>query len=153
MMTEHAPSADEATYAVHGRWGDVSKLGFTIVPNTLIFAQRKLGISPNEMSVLLQLLVHWWDSDRPPFVRTATVANRSGLSERAAQRAIKNLREKGLIDVVKLDGRKTYSFEGLVGQLKAVAPNYSWRRKSSSGLGGESGVQTAQASEGSFANT
>lgn len=72
--------------------------GFTAVPDILIRSQAELGISPVELVVVLNLLLHWWDGEGEwPYPRISTIARRMGTSRRTIERAIAGLESKGLI--------------------------------------------------------
>lgn len=131
MINETNLTATDAprTFAVNERWGDLSKVGFTAIPNTLIQAQSALGITPTDLSILLNLIMHWWDPESMPFPRTDTIEKRSGLSRRTVQRSMLSMEKRGLIRRIKA-GSKTYvSLEGLKKRLEEVAPDYAWRRE------------------------
>lgn len=93
-MNEATPSA------VRRRWrGAVTsaETGFTPVPDILIRSQGQLGLSPTEMVVLLNILLHWWREDEWPYPRISTIGQRMGTSRRTVERAIRSLQEKGLV--------------------------------------------------------
>ena len=93
-MDERAPSA------IRKRWrGAVTaaETGFTAVPDILIRSQAQLGLSPTEMVVLLNILLHWWRDDEWPYPRISTIGERMGTSRRTVERAIRSLQEKGLV--------------------------------------------------------
>ena len=54
------------------------KFGYTVLPNLLLRAQAKLGITPTQLNVLAQLAEHWWDSDKYPYPAKDTIARRMG---------------------------------------------------------------------------
>ena len=114
---------------VAGRWGDAVASGFTVVPNSLLRAQAVLGLTPNDVVVLLNLLTHWWHRDRLPFPRTSTIAKRSGLSNRTVQRSLKTLQRKGLVrKILGADQRSRYELDGLRKALSSYAMMDSWSR-------------------------
>lgn len=108
----------------HSKWGYVSTLGFTQMPDALFKSQSQLGLDCTEFVVLLNVLTHWWFKDRNPFPTTFTLAKRTGVSTRTAQRAIKALEAKGLI--IKKRGRRGREFDvgPLVGKLNAIAAGF-----------------------------
>lgn len=111
------------------RWGDAVASGFTVVPNSLIRAQVGLGLTPNDIVVLLNLLVHWWYRDRLPFPRTSVIAKRTGLSQRTVQRSLKTLRKKGLVVKIRgADQRSRFDLDGLRTALSRHAINDPWNR-------------------------
>ena len=111
------------------RWGDAVASGFTVVPNSLIRAQAELGLTPNDVVVLLNLLTHWWHRDRLPFPRTSVIAKRSGLSNRTVQRSLKTLQHKGLVKKIRgADQRSRYELDGLRNALSSYAMMDLWYR-------------------------
>lgn len=119
---------------IAARWGDAAGAGFTPVPNTLMRAQAKLGLSPTEVVVVLNILLHWWERDRMPFPSTPAIAKRSGLSVRTVQRSLKSLEEKGLIGRVRerneqnKNKRARYDLSGLREALAKFALSDVWYR-------------------------
>ncbi len=109
----------------------VMKHGYTMLPNLLLQAQGKLGISHAEFNVLVQLTAHWWEADKDPHPAKDTIARRMGVSSRQVQRYLTQLEEKGLIQRVKrFKGHKGqtsngYALEGLVAKLKAIEPEFA----------------------------
>lgn len=111
------------------RWGGAVKAGFTPVPNSLVKAQAELQLSPNEVVVILNLLVHWWHRDHLPRPRTTTIAKRSGLTLRAVQRGLQGLTKKGLVERIEgNDGRTYYGLDGLRAVLTKFAAHDEWYR-------------------------
>jgi DNA-binding transcriptional ArsR family regulator len=108
----------------------VMKLGFTPLPSLLLRAQGKLGISPEQLNVILQIIEHWWEADKLPFPSKETLARRIGKSPRQVQRYLTQLEEAGLIRrIERFNGRKAqvsngYDLRGLVAKLKAVEPEF-----------------------------
>lgn len=88
------------TSSIHRRWRGVvtsAETGFTAVPDILIRSQGQLKLSPTEMVVLLNILLHWWREDEWPFPRISAIADRMDTSRRTVERAIRSLQEKGLV--------------------------------------------------------
>ena len=110
-------------------WGSGLSSGFVSVPTLLVTRQAELGLNPQEVVVLLNLIAAWWTEDNLPYPRTATIAQRSGLSVRAVQRHIKDLESKKLISrmrnqVLPGDTRLTvtrYDLTGLVTRLQELS--------------------------------
>lgn len=148
MQNATAKPDHTETRAIHERWGDLSAVGFTAVPNTLIQAQYKLGLSSNDVVILLNFVMHWWSPDSMPYPRSDTIAARTGLGRRTIQRTMKSLEARGMIKRVMIGNRTYVDLTGLKEQLAFVAPGYAWRReKLKRNSGGEAGVQARQPSE------
>jgi predicted transcriptional regulator len=112
------------------KWGEeTSSVGFTPFPSTLIFAQAELGLTPIEMNILLNLLVHWWEKDKYPYPSQKAIAYRMGVSSRTVQRVLLDLEEKKIIIRQRTSrenkvyrGRNIYNLEPLVETLKILSP-------------------------------
>jgi predicted transcriptional regulator len=120
----HTITADDtlevARITVKEKWqGAVTEgSGFVAVPMALLRLQSQYGLSPTELLVLINLLGHWWEPDRPVFPRSTTIAKRMGIDPRSVQRATKKLESKGLLQRAKMaDGRRVFRFEGLAKKL------------------------------------
>jgi hypothetical protein len=114
------------------KWSpQVLKLGYTALPNLLLRAQAKLGITPPQFNVLAQLCEHWWEADKHPYPAKDTIARRMGKSPRQVQRYITELEEADLIKrVERFNGKKSqvnngYLFDGLIKKLKELEPEFS----------------------------
>jgi hypothetical protein len=113
------------------KWGrDVARLGFTQVPSLLLKAQRRLGLKPTHLAVILQILDHWWDPERPAWPGKKLLSDKLGINPRQVQRVIAELESRGYIRRVErhhASGGKTsnqYDFTGLVNELKKIAPDF-----------------------------
>ena len=113
------------------KWGrKVMALGFCVVPSLLLRAQRRLGLNPTQLAVLLQLCDYWWESKRRPFPGKKALAQRLGLGPRQVQRYIAELESVGLVQRIerKADhgGKQTntYDLSGLVDRLKSLEPEF-----------------------------
>jgi predicted transcriptional regulator len=112
------------------KWGSTtSRLGFAPFPTALIFAQDELKLSPTEMNVLLNLLVHWWSAEQYPYPSQRAIAFRMGVSTRTVQRTLAELESKSLIirnktsmNNKKYKGRSVYNLEPLVKTLDTLSP-------------------------------
>lgn len=127
---------------VFERWGDLTQSGFTAVPNTLIKAQVKLGLSPNDVLVLLNLIMHWWKPSDLPFPRTTTIAERCGLKVRTVQRALQKMERQGYIKRVTVDGKTFVDLVGLKEKLKEIESRYTWAYEATQRLQNRDGGQT-----------
>lgn len=105
-------------------------LGFCVLPSLIFRAQRRLGLNPTQLAVLLQLADFWWDAGRKPFPKKADLAERLNLSERQVQRHIADLEDAGF--VTRIERRaihrgkisNEYDLSGLVTKLKALEPEF-----------------------------
>lgn len=114
--------------------------GFAQVPNYLLLLNQFLAedkrLSPTELLILMQLVGAWWRKDEMPYPALKTLAVRSGVSDRQAQRAVTRLEEEGYLRREKrkrgrLIASNAYNLEPLVSVLNEVAkafPNEAPRR-------------------------
>jgi hypothetical protein len=112
------------------KWGKkVMDLGFCIVPSLLLRAQRRLGLSPTQLAVLMHLADQWWDQERIPFPAKSTLAERLNLKTRQVQRHIAQLEKAGLVKRNRRFNQKGqtsngYDLSGLVAKLKDFEPEF-----------------------------
>jgi predicted transcriptional regulator len=113
------------------KWGaKVIALGFCILPSLLLRAQRRLGLNPTQLAVLIQLADFWWDAGRKPFPKKADLAQRLGLSERQVQRYIADLEEAGFVRRIERRAShrgkisNEYDLQGLVDKLAEIEPDF-----------------------------
>ncbi len=105
--------------------------GYTGISLVLIKAHRRLGITPLQMNIIIQLLSYWHDPDRPPFPSKKELADRIGVTSKTIQNNIRALENVGLI---KREQRKTasgdwksniYHLDGLVEQIRKIEPDFA----------------------------
>ena len=101
-----------------------------LVPSLLLRAQRRLGLSPTQLAVLMQLCDFWWDSERKPYPSKATLAERLGLSPRQVQRHVEEFETAGIVRRTQRrlshGGKTTNSYDlgGLVKRLRELEPEF-----------------------------
>jgi predicted transcriptional regulator len=106
------------------------ELGFCILPSLIFRAQRRLGLKPIQLAVLLQLADFWWDAARKPFPKKTDLAERLNLSDRQVQRHIADLEAAGFVRRVERTAphrgkiSNEYDLSGLVEKLKALEPEF-----------------------------
>lgn len=123
--------AKSDSLASEKKWGKaVMKLGFSILPSLIFRAQRRLGLNPTQLVILLQIADYWWDQGRKPYPSKATLGARVGLSPRHIQRIIAELEEAGLVKRIERHARhrgklsNEYDLSGLVERLKQLEPEF-----------------------------
>jgi predicted transcriptional regulator len=134
-VTPIRPAKPPSAKAI-AKWGkDVWELGFNSVPAILFHGQRRLGLSCNQMCVLMQLADFWWDAGRKPFPSVEELSTRLGLSIRQVRRIVASLEQVGYVKRIerRLPKRgKTsneYDLSGLVGALAKIAPDFKQERE------------------------
>lgn len=129
-------TTEQASRSIAARWGsNVTKMGYCPVPSLLLRAQRRLGLNPSQLAVLLQIIEHWWDASRAPYPSKAELSDRLGLSERQVQRYIKEMEQNGLLTRIPYYGdsggreNNRYDLSGLVKRLAEIAPDFIAERE------------------------
>jgi len=79
------------------KFGRAIDLGFQMLPDVLVKNQARLMLDPQDLVIIINLLMHWWDADELPFPRLSLIADRMGVSPRTVERRIKDLEKRGLI--------------------------------------------------------
>jgi predicted transcriptional regulator len=121
----------KTTRASASKWGPkVMELGFCILPSLIFRAQRRLGLNPTQLAVLLQLADFWWDAARKPFPKKTDLAERLNLSDRQVQRHIAELEAAGFVRRIERTAphrgkiSNEYDLTGLVEKLKTLEPEF-----------------------------
>jgi DNA-binding transcriptional ArsR family regulator len=121
----------KAAKASERKWGRaVMDYGFCIVPSLLLRAQRRLGLNPTHLAILMHLADYWWDVNRKPFPAKKTLGERLGLGPRQVQRHLADLEAAGLLLRIerKAKGKgklsNEYDLSGLVKRLKELEPEF-----------------------------
>lgn len=137
-MITAEPIDPKLTGPVYEKWGETARAGFQVVPDILLRKMHLLEINPTELTVLLNVLMHWWFSDRKPFPRTTTIARRMGSKLRTVQSALASLEAKKLIEREEGPNDAVYVNPALL--VKKLAeftkddPQYLIRTKGSGGV-------------------
>lgn len=125
-------------HRVEARWSRaVLAHGYTILPALLINGQRKLGLTPDEMNVVLHLAYHWRTAGHDPFPTKKRIAGLMGKSDKQVQRYFQSLEEKGLVQRVKRMSSSrgqmsnSYDLSGLIVRLRELAAEEAALKKSS----------------------
>jgi hypothetical protein len=113
-------------------WGKaIASHGYAGVPNILIRSQARLGLSPLQFNIIVQLLEYYHDPSRPPFPSKEELAGRMGVKAKTIQTNIRAL-EKA--DLVQRELRKTtagdynsnvYHLDGLIRRLRELEPEFA----------------------------
>lgn len=131
-MTDNAKSVKkyDATKA-EKKWGkNVLEIGFCMIPSLLLQAQRRLGLNPTQLAILLQLADYWWEADNKPRPSKQGLSDRLGICPRQVQRHIAELEKNGLVKRIERIGDNKaklanyYDLSGLVEKLKKLEPGF-----------------------------
>ena len=117
-------------------WGKaVISNGYAGIPSILIQAQARLGLTPMQFNILVQLLDYYRDPGRAPFPSRAELGRRIGVGPKTIQTNIRQLEQAGL---VRREQRKTaagdwgsnvYHLDGLVERVRKLEPEFTQARK------------------------
>lgn len=125
------PRPDRTEKSAERKWGKkVMALNYTIVPSLFIQAQRRLGISPLQFNILLQLMDFWWKAESKPFPSKKTIAERIGVHPRTIQKNIEALENAGLVQRIARwtkagdPNTNVYHLDGLVKKLRELEPEF-----------------------------
>lgn len=121
MHNETHAIAEIKDYAIRTRWKSGVDGGFTAIPNVLLKHQRELELAPNELTVLLHVIMCWWTPEQNPYPSAGFIAKRMVTSTRTVERHLAALTDKGLIARVITDGKKSFDLSGLVKRLEEIA--------------------------------
>lgn len=109
--------------------------GYTGVPNILLRAQNRLGITPTQLTIIVQLLSYYYDPLRPPFPTKRELAKRIGITEQTLRINIKALEDAELVTREQWKtaagdyGSNRYHLTGLIAKLKKLEPDFEEERK------------------------
>ena len=85
------------TSSVYAKYGEASIAGFQPVPDLLLKYQSELGLSSTDLTVLLNVLMHWWYPEKKPYPRSTTISGRMGVNLRTVQRSLQKIIFLGLL--------------------------------------------------------
>lgn len=127
------PKRESSTERIWGK--AVYGHGYAGVPSILLKAQRRIGITPLQMNIVIQLLEYWHEPTRRPFPTKQDLANRIGVNAKTIQNNVRELEKAGLIQ---REIRKTalgdfnsniYHLDGLIAKVKAMEPEFAAERE------------------------
>lgn len=113
----------------------VMDYGFCIVPSLLMQAQARLGLSPAQFNIVMQLADMWWTAEQSPWPTKKLLGDRLGMSDRQVQRHLADLEQNGLVKRVGRvrpgRGRTSnlYDLSGLVERLRKLEPEFAKARE------------------------
>jgi predicted transcriptional regulator len=131
------PGKDKKTVSSTEKiWGNkVYRHGYAGIPSVLIRAQRRIGLSPTQFNIVVQLLDYWFDPAKKPFPTKRELAERIGVTDKTIQNNIRELEKAGLIH---REQRKSavgdwtsniYHLDGLIEKVQALEPDFEAEKK------------------------
>lgn len=111
------------------KWGASNlAFGWTAVPISLLLHQKKLGLSPLGLNVLLHLFSQWWQKENLPYPSQSSIAEKLDVSTRTVQRELAQLKKNGLLEIKRTQihdekflGRNVYDPYPLVEKLQKLS--------------------------------
>lgn len=111
------------------KWGKNSlELGWTAFPVSILTHQKKLGLSPLGVNVLLHLISQWWQKEKLPYPSQVSIAEKVGVSTRTIQRELTQMKRNGLLQIKRTQvhdekylGRNVYDLTPLVERLDQLS--------------------------------
>jgi DNA replication protein DnaD len=88
---------DKTKFALLTKWGGCIDAGWLALPSSLLAKQYELELTCTELVILQNLLLSWWEKEKNPFPRSATIAKRMGVHQRSVQRGLSALVKKGFV--------------------------------------------------------
>ncbi len=125
-MVSPATAAMEIPPPGRDKFGEAMDGGFQVVPDVLLKYQKRLGLQPLDLGIVLNIMMHWWTADEKPFPRMKMIADRMGVSPRTVERRVKSMEKAGLLRRLPSEKRggltiRRFDLDGLVGRLKSFA--------------------------------
>jgi len=117
-------AGDPHSRRIDARLGVIADAGYQPLPNVLLMHQKDLGITSEDLNVLLNVMMHRHTAAVLPFPHSITIAKRMGVSSRTVQRRLASLRKRGLILKVRgqrRDDPAAYDIRPLLKKLEPYA--------------------------------
>jgi hypothetical protein len=121
MTTTAKPKVASTERKIEQRWGTpLTKAGWTAIPNVIFQRQKALGLTPLDITILLQLAAYWWEPDDLPRPSKKTVADTIGVHPRTVQKRIAAMETAKFIQRIpqkskaKGNNPNLYDFSGLI---------------------------------------
>ena len=126
-MGQAAPKRFEELKRNEQKWTKpLMDAGWTVLPSVILDRQRALGLTPQDVCILMHLAKYWWYEDNLPHPSKKAIAECMNVSESTVQRRIRQMEIAGFIKRIKRSNPKTggqqtnaYDFSGLI---NAVTP-------------------------------
>ena len=101
--------------------------GWTVIPSVILERQQALGLDALDINIILQLVRHWWYSEKPPYPTKKTIAECIGVDESTVRRRIAAMEKVGFIErKPRFDPKygqraNEYLFDGLIKEATPFA--------------------------------
>lgn len=109
------------------KFGSAIDGGFQAVPDVLLKHQNKLGLSPVDVVILLNIMMHWWNAHDKPYPRLVTIAQRIGVTPRTVERRISRMEKAKLLRRLPAEKKekglsvRRFDLGGIVSRLQLIA--------------------------------
>jgi DNA-binding MarR family transcriptional regulator len=114
----------DSSSSMKAKWGEeVVRAGWTTVPNTLLKNAYRMNLDPTETLTLIYLLRFWWNAEGMPYPSISKTSVEMGVTRKTMAKKFASLQEKGLIKLVKHQGRRKFSLDGLRERLEYLEKN------------------------------
>lgn len=99
-------------------------MGWTGVPNILLRKQLELGLSSDQLIILINIIRFWWKEEKLPYPSIEKLSLETGLTKETIEKIIKELDEKKLIKVFESTGMaQRYDLTMLRERLSSMITN------------------------------
>lgn len=90
----------ESTSAMNEKWSqEVAKEGWVGIPTLILDYQVRLGLKPQHLNALLQLLKRWWVKDTLPYESVSQMAKTMDITTRRFRQLISELEKMQLNEI------------------------------------------------------
>jgi DNA-binding MarR family transcriptional regulator len=104
---------------------DVIAAGYTVLPSIILKRQKKLGLDPLDINILLHLVSYWWKGSDLPYPSKNSLAEAIGVDPSTIRRRIQRLEAASYIQRIErrtvAGGSRTNRYD-LGGLIKAIQP-------------------------------
>lgn len=98
LSSDSHAETNNSIFSIENKWGkELTKDGFTAIPNYILYNQSKKKLNNNQMMLIIHIISFWWEKNRNPFPSKKNLSLRMGISERQIQRYISELIQIGAL--------------------------------------------------------
>jgi predicted transcriptional regulator len=122
------PAQQARVRSIEEKWTKtLTDAGWTAIPSVFLVYQKRLGLDPLDLTIVLQLAQYWWQSEKLPFPSKKSIAVQIGIDRRTVQRRISRMVKVGLLAREERwwahggQNSNAYRFSGLIEKAKPFA--------------------------------